>query len=275
MTGKNSRMEKMRTEDALARLPKGGEKLAMHPGPDPGWVEIPVEHTPPTNKGVPTYLPFGYSNGGEFRKTYHGLAPPFAQLIESPTQAHITPMQIDTWNRAAMNITGSKFVAGPAPKHSFAPTTGVDAIYSGLLECPLTTRLRKEITGGGFNDTFRASLDTCATPIDSAATCFAVGKEIGLAGAKVVTSQGDSDSQPAGCSVQVNSTGTHLFFNTKTGSAAGCGAGVDAIEGKQESLVTLSLTLDSIADEVTITMSGPSGNWFGVGFDTQYMSNSP
>lgn len=51
----------------------------MHPGPEPGWANVPVEHTPSAS-GLPTSMVFGYSNGGEFRKTYHGLAPPFAQV---------------------------------------------------------------------------------------------------------------------------------------------------------------------------------------------------
>ncbi len=41
--------------------------------PEPGFVDVPVEHTPSAN-GLPTSMIFGYSNGGEFRKTYHGLA---------------------------------------------------------------------------------------------------------------------------------------------------------------------------------------------------------
>jgi hypothetical protein len=64
--------------------------------PRPGWDYIAVEHTP-SESGLPTHLPFGYSNGGEYRKTYHGVAPPFAQVIESPNRVSIGPMQIDTW----------------------------------------------------------------------------------------------------------------------------------------------------------------------------------
>ena len=33
--------------------------------------------------------------------SYHGYAPGYAQLIDSPTAFQITPMQIDTWNRPA------------------------------------------------------------------------------------------------------------------------------------------------------------------------------
>ena len=63
--------------------------------------------------------------------------------------------QVDTWNRDKMNIDGSSpFAPGIAPKHSLAPITGPDAIYSGLLECPLTTRIKKIYDNGasGWND---------------------------------------------------------------------------------------------------------------------------
>jgi hypothetical protein len=56
-------------------------------------------------------------------------------------------MQIDTFNRAQMNLTGSKFVPGPEPKQSGAkPRHGEEMLSSGLLECPLTTRVTKHIT---------------------------------------------------------------------------------------------------------------------------------
>ena len=79
---------------------------------------------------------FSDGNGGEYRKTLHIAPPGFAQLVESPTVLSGSPMQIDTWNRDKMKIDGSsKFAPGIAPPHSLAPTTGPDAVYSGLLEC--------------------------------------------------------------------------------------------------------------------------------------------
>jgi hypothetical protein len=42
-----------------------------------------------------------------------------------------------------MNLTGSPFVSGPVPRASLAPLSGPDALYSGLLECPITTRIQK------------------------------------------------------------------------------------------------------------------------------------
>jgi hypothetical protein len=39
---------------------------------------------------------FSSSNGGEYRRTYHGFAPGYALVLDSPTAMQITPMQIDT-----------------------------------------------------------------------------------------------------------------------------------------------------------------------------------
>ena len=58
-----------------------------------------------------------------------------------------------------MNLTGSPFVPGPFPTSGnfLAPVTGPDAKYSGLLECPLTNRVRRKVDGAeGFNDTYTA-----------------------------------------------------------------------------------------------------------------------
>ena len=265
LIGKGSRME------YVLRGPSPDGRT-LHQSPRPGFSLVPVEHEP-SAAGFPTSLPFGYSNGGEFRKTYHALVPPFAQLIESPREVHVTPMQIDTWNRDRMNLTGSPFVPGPAPKRSLAPTSGPDAVYSGLLECPLTTRLRKHITGGGWNDSVAAQLSPCAHGVATARACFSSAERIGLAGRTVSTGQGADPARPAGCSVLVNGTGAHFYFNSAA-SSVGAGA-VKAVTGHQASLVNLSLTVDADAGSVDITMAGPAGVWFGVGFDTQYMANSP
>jgi len=79
--------------------------------------------------GQPTRQDFGAANGGEMRKSFHGYAPGFAQLIESPRQFQVTPMQIDTWHREAMDLRNCSrhFVPGPLPRNSLAPP---DAKYS-------------------------------------------------------------------------------------------------------------------------------------------------
>ena len=43
---------------------------------------------------LPTSMAFGGANGGEYRLSYHGYAPGYAQVIQSPRQFQITPMQV-------------------------------------------------------------------------------------------------------------------------------------------------------------------------------------
>ena len=209
-------------------------------------------------------------------------------------------LQIDTWNRDKMNLTGSPFVPGPQPKQahpghwpsgsdgrlkwpsgSLAPRNGTDAIYSGLLECPLTSRVRKVLTGSGWNDSFATNIacqqhpTACPEKLGTAKACFEAANHVGIAGAAhVTTEQGSSAELPSGCSVSVQNGTARVYFNTKSSTVC-CGAGVDAVTGVQASLVDLGLTV-SARNGAMITMSGPSdGNWFGVGFDTQFMANSP
>jgi hypothetical protein len=141
IVGKRSKMVEMDKEEADAKglrghLLSGGQKV---------WA--PVE-TEASATGLPSSALFDDGNGGEYRKTFHGYAAPFAQIVESPNKVGGTAMQIDTWNRAAMKLPEKpgdrppRFVPGPHPRNSLAPTKGPDAIYSGLLECPLTTRVQ-------------------------------------------------------------------------------------------------------------------------------------
>ena len=112
-------------------------------------MDKPVEHSP-SPLGLPTHAHLAAGNGGEYRKSYHGFASPTAYVIDSPQTLMVVPMQIDTWNRDKMNITGSKYVPGPQSKNSGAkPRHGEEIHYSGLLECPLTTRVTKTITKDG------------------------------------------------------------------------------------------------------------------------------
>ena len=151
---------------------------------------------------------------------------------------------------------------------------------SGLLECPLTTRIQKQLTGGGWEDSFSVNIEddqgnSCPQKLDTAEACFAASKNVSISTSdRVTTSQGSSDVLPSGCSVQVTGGLAQVYFN-HANSTAGCGVGVDTIEGVQESLVTIGLSL-SATDGATITMTGPAdGNWFGAGFNTHVMAGSP
>ena len=66
--------------------------------------------------------------------------------------------QIDTRNRdGSMAKPGDPFVPGPVPKSAQgrAPTSGADAVYSGLLECPCTDRIGRKVVNASapFGDT--------------------------------------------------------------------------------------------------------------------------
>mmetsp|Transcript_61932 Transcript_61932/g.170520 ORF Transcript_61932/g.170520 Transcript_61932/m.170520 type:complete len:229 (-) Transcript_61932:1106-1792(-) len=90
---------------------------------------------------------FSEGNGGESRKSFHGYPNGYAQLISSPKEFHLEPMQIDTWNRDNPSL---EFVAGPEPAASQAPP---GASYSGILECPCTDRISK-VNGSICSDDF-------------------------------------------------------------------------------------------------------------------------
>ena len=137
-TGRHSRMEKVAYDPH-------DHSISPIQRADPNFLHIPVEQSP-SPRGLPTSSHLAAGNGGEYRKSYHGFASSTAYVIDCPSSLTVVPMSIDTWNRDEMNVTGSKFVAGPQPKHSGAkPRHGEQIVYSGLLECPLTTRVTKRI----------------------------------------------------------------------------------------------------------------------------------
>jgi len=173
-------------------------------------------------RGLPTRQGIQSGNGGEYRKTYHGFAPGHAVVVDSPTSIQITPMQIDTWNRDEMNISGPlppKFVPGPEPRASLAPRDG--AMHSGLLECPMTTRLAKVVDTATY---VTVSEGMCEEPIATFQECFQAAAV--LLGANTVhwNETGKDSSRPAGCSaINAGGTGVGVFFND-VALAAACSA---------------------------------------------------
>eukprot|EP00931_Biecheleriopsis_adriatica_P117231 TRINITY_DN9276_c0_g1_i1.p1 TRINITY_DN9276_c0_g1~~TRINITY_DN9276_c0_g1_i1.p1 ORF type:complete len:531 (-),score=73.17 TRINITY_DN9276_c0_g1_i1:23-1615(-) len=90
---------------------------------------------------APLAQAFNEHNGNEHRQSYHGFPTGFVQPIHKPDRFIFTPMQINT-----RNPDGSGLPGGPLPRSSQAPP---NATYSGLLECPCTTRIRKVPSEGG------------------------------------------------------------------------------------------------------------------------------
>ena len=240
-----------------------------------------------SSSSLPSAQAFGGANGGEYRLSYHGYAPGFAQVLESPTQFQITPMQIDTWNRDKMSLTGpTTFVPGPVPRSSLAPTEGPDAVYSGLLECPLTTRVQKNV-----RTTYTIGSRACRSPIGTVHTCAAAAQKTLGNGTRIAIATMDNTTNttavPVGCSATSDSRDAslaHVVFRatpttpttaSSPSSPVPCGGSKNgnAVSGSTQSLVNVSVSMDT--NTVRITLKGPASVWFGVGFNATSMKDQP
>ena len=128
----------------MERVAADPDDVSAHGAPTK-WqaVELPGASN---SHGMPTSQWFSEGNGGESRKSFHGYPDGFAQLLHSPTQWHINPMQIDTRNRDCGATPDDidkcvKFKPGPEPRQArYGFGAPKDANYSGLLECPCNGR---------------------------------------------------------------------------------------------------------------------------------------
>jgi hypothetical protein len=110
--------------------------------------------------------------------------------------------------------------------------------------------------------------------------CFhAAAVTLGSYGVKFVNETGTDPSRPRGCTVTVDDINTpltaHVFFNKLTTSTTSCAQGAGVVVGGASALVNVSVHLDSPANIATLTLSGPDGVWFGVGFGAQAMADQP
>jgi len=259
ITGAHSTVERVPHDDPRAIAASGGHRLPVRE--EDGTVEIVKELQPSTN-GLPTHQAFGGANGGEFRKSFHGYPPGYAQVIVSPDTWHHTPMQIDTWHREKMDVAGgTPFVAGPLPRSSLSPgsphvktKSAGDVLYSGLLECPVTTRIRKHVQEGyqpvlqglggcaagargehhgerrGGAAGTHADADGGGTrppPPESLANCSHAVKSLAPPLCRSYQpSQGSSTAHPAGCSFSLDASRgaadgvCNVFWNELTAPAA-------------------------------------------------------
>mmetsp|Transcript_23795 Transcript_23795/g.62253 ORF Transcript_23795/g.62253 Transcript_23795/m.62253 type:complete len:793 (-) Transcript_23795:139-2517(-) len=272
LIGKNSRFKKVMLSgpndpnaELLQQQGHGGLQYD-----EPHYI---VEQVNETASGYPSSAFITSGNGGEYRKTLHAYPPGYAVVLDSPTAVSDQPMQIDTWNRDEMDINGPlppKFVPGPLPAASQAPT--VNPKYSGLLECPMTTRLTKNIDG-----TYAVqSIGRCTEDILTFQECFhAAATTMSGAGLRLVNSSGSDATRPAGCSVTVSPKTPFelgVFFNKLDASSVGCAAEVKATVASAQTVVAVTVAL---ASQATITVTGPSTVWFGVGFNASSMPEQP
>ena len=237
-----------------------------------------VEQVAPSASGHPVKVAATSSNGGEYRKSFHGFPPGYALVVDSPTAMQVTPMQIDTWHREKMNIsanTNVKFVPGPVPASSLAPREGPDAIYSGLLECPMTTRISKSVDG-----TYSVQTEGgCQEHVLTFQECFhAAASTLAAPGRTFVNATGSDASRPAGCSATTDPAKpleVSVYFNRESTGSVGCGAGAQVVASAADGLVEVAVSLDAAKDEATLTLSGPSAVWFGAGFGASSMGQQP
>ena len=141
----------------------------VHP---PEWEPRDTQQGPVTST-IPTAQNFWMGNGGEHRKSFKHLPLGTGQLIESPEQFILQPMLINTKFPAKPGETPREaFHRATLPKESLSPT---GANYSGLMECPCTTRTKKIITG------FEAkSKGVCGIKqeVESPGDCFAASSDL-------------------------------------------------------------------------------------------------
>ena len=185
------------------------------------------------------------------RKSFHGYPAGMAQLVDSPTAFRIQPMQIDTKNR---HYNGTDFKPDLLPKASAAPP---NASYSGLLECPCTTRIKKVV-----NITYAAqNQGTCGTVVDRPTECFKAAVKLYPDLANQQISVVDSTDYPTGCSVIHHSTDgkTEVILNKHSDGPA-CGSGGNGQWfGESTSASTqvyFNLNLDKTSDKATLNISG-------------------
>ena len=240
------------------RIPQTGHPTLV----EDGMVTIVVDDE---TQPYPTSRNFNTANGGEHRKSFKGMPPGAAYIVQSPHLFQLEAMQIDTWNREKM--TGAQFFPGPLPRNSLAPA---DAVYSGLLECPMTTRVKKVLAG-----TYSVQLaGVCADAITSLEECRAALSQLTSPGTPINITKVASASLPAGCSAALQGSAVVGFFNKAASPTVDCGHNSTARRsGSSSTLVDLKVDLDNT--DATITITGPATVWFGVGFNATSMADRP
>lgn len=160
------------------------------------------------------------------------------------------------------------FLCGQAPP---------GALYSGLLECPCTTRIVKTPS----SSTVKSA--RCADAVvRSAQECFSGAA--GLSAFPIVANRtlDDASAHAAGCFLTPSAAtagALEAVFNSATNSSAACVAtndpSIHQVAAATTALVSLRIEADATSDEVNMTLTGPSDAWFAVGLDAESMTDLP
>eukprot|EP00949_MAST-11_sp_MAST-11-sp1_P003017 g3017.t1 len=252
------------------------------------------------DSNVPVFQMMVEGNGNEHRRTFKYIPTGFGQLVASPVAFAPNFMFINTNNPSTPDWGGR---GGPLPTGGKMPgwtSTGSmappNASYSGLLECPCTTRVVKAFTG--YTPKVKgtcalgASVATAQSCFDNSAMIYGGGGSAfcGQAGDchsefQIVKNATVSDtSEPAGCYVLATPHGYEVYYNTMENSTVPCGGdagerspratGRETIKGAGVN-VSVALDLDSKTGLATITLTGPAGKWFAIGFGATKMADAP
>jgi len=245
-------------------------------------------------------------NGGESRKSFHGYPQGYAQLLESPTSWHITPMQIDTRNRehgvgpeSVGNCTNMTECAGYEPRQArygrnwggLTQKNKKPDGYSGILECPCNGRYGGDPMFTPKSKTKVLSRSFTAIPsgackqsqvFPSPQKCFDAVAQLGF-NATAITNKSAADATlPSGCVLVKNADGTaEALFNTRRNVTGGCAssATTSAESSSPATKVTVKIALahenPKQNGSATITISGPAAGWFAVGLDAKLMHDNP
>lgn len=209
----------------------------------------------------PTVQLFSEANGGESRASFHGYPKGYAQIVHSPEVFRIQPMQIDTRNRDPRYINDTVFHEGLLPKEVVSPP---NASYSGLLECPCTTRIHKDIRHHYI------SIFNGSCPVNNKISSLNCQKEVELLVGKNMTLYNISDSQSfGGCSF--NQSGIYYNFNPINQTCHSDNSEWLA----QTTSNNISVILRKNSTHLEINLEGPSQVWYGVAWNAKSMADLP
>ena len=238
------------------------------------------------NTHYPNVQAFSEGNGNEHRGSFKGYARGHAQLIYAPTTWANNPMIINTNKK--LTHTDPKDDPGPidhtlVPRHSLAPR---DSTYSGIIECPCTTRKIKILDGYRVltesNSKCRSNT-AVATPAECRRAAVAAGLSPLVRRKDGYIDIVDSkSSSPSGCSAEYdeNKRGWALLFNKALESERSCGSGsrasIGGAAGVSVGVGSISVVLSKPSNTATITFRVPSNHtWFGFGFNASSMADTP
>jgi hypothetical protein len=261
-------------DGAVLRRRKAPTKL-----PNPTWTSFVDAPGRPADL-PPSNIVFKENPGGEFRKSYHGYPAGYAQLIHSPNQWVVEPMQIDTHNRnyKINDVEGYRPWFLPRRDTENATMTNLHGGLSPLIECPCSDRISRSVVN--TSEILADGVSTCGASIATLAQCKA---QAAATGARILSAK-TVRTGPVGCSITPagkkgpSGYGYDVTFNAAKSSAAACGdsSSDNALATGAQSLGNLTtLAVSHDGTTATVTFSGPAGVWFGVGFDASEMADLP